>query len=485
MTRFRYLPAPAHCPAPDPAFPHNEGLEIARVSRLMGKTLQPWQRLVVNRATQWRPAVNVRGQRVREYKYARVLVTVPRQSGKTTLMGPVQLHRMLLRPGSSALYTAQTGADAADRMKELIGEVMASPVGELFTPRFSTGSEGLTLPETGTTLTRFSPTLSSVHGGHPHLVTLDEVWKYDQTLGEGLLGAIGPSQVTIREEAQIWMISTKGTARSDFMNGLIRDGIEGSDPHLCYIEWSMPDGMDPYDPATWWAFHPALGNVTGEGALASDMTLSYAEWMRGYMNVVTAAENPLIPAEDWDRLAAAEDATAMPDLASGEVSLAYEASAAGESAAIVAGWLDPAGYQRCAVLRQGAGTQWLAPTLVDLLAAFPALDVVADDGGPTRRVTDLLAELTPEDAPRVRTLRMTDRAIADQNLMVAATETRQLRHDGSEALRVAVSNAVMRETNGAGRFDRDKSTAPIPSLIAASVALWGATHRRETFWTLP
>ena len=439
---FHVLPKPTHCPPPDSAYPLNEGGEVARVALLMGIRLQPWQRLVLNRATQYRWETNALGQRIRAYKYKTVLITVPRQSGKTTLVGPLQVFRMLLRPGSKSLYTAQTGADASERIRELIDAVITSPLREIITPRYSSGSEGLTIKETGSHLRRFSPTLSSVHGGHPALVTMDEIWKFDRYLGEGLIGAIGPSQVTIRQEAQIWLISTKGTARSEFMNDLIEKGLTGADPALCYIEWSMSEGLDPYDPETWKTFHPALGNTQTVDSLAADTGLSYAEWMRGYMNVIVATDNPLIPLEDWDTLAG----TPLTRPSLNDVTIAYDVGTLSECAAVVAAWVD--------------------------------------DGGPTRRATDDLRErfgLTD----RIRPMRFTERGIADAALLAAITETRSIRHDGSVSLRCDIANAVTKETNGTPIFHRDKSTAPIPALIAASVAAYGAAHPPEQTWGLP
>lgn len=478
--RFLALPAPTHCPAPDPAYPLNEGAEIARVALIMGIRLQPWQRLVLNRATQYRWGANALGARVREYKYKTVVVTVPRQSGKTTLVGPLQVFRMLLRPGSKSLYTAQTGADASERIRELITSVIESPLREIITPRYSSGSEGLTVRETGSTLRRFSPTLSAVHGGHPHLVTLDEIWKFDKTLGDTLVGSIGPSQVTIRQEAQIWMISTKGTARSEFMNELIARGASGADPAMCFIEWSMPEDRDPYDPETWRLFHPALGNTQTPDSLAADATLPYAEWMRGYMNVVVAADDPLIPLEDWDHLAA--EPLTRPTL--DEVALAYDAGAVGECAAVVAAWEDADGKTAIRVVRQAPGVAWIAPYVAELAAAHPGMGLWADDGGPTRRVTDDLRERHGLD-DRITTLTITERGIADGNLLDAITETRQIRHDASRPLRDAIANAATKDTNGIRLLSRDKSTAPIPALIAASVAMYGAAHPAPATWVLP
>lgn len=477
--RFTHLPAPRHCPDPDPAYPCNEGREIAAVCHLLGSSLQPWQRMTINRATQYRPARDIMGRPVREYKYSKVLVTVPRQSGKTFLTGPLQIWRLLRHPGEGHLYTAQTGADAGARMRELLAMVSESPSRALFRPRYSNGSEGLSVVGTGASLTRFSPTLSSVHGGHPPLVTLDEIWKYTGDLGSGLLGAIGPSQVTVRQKAQIWMVSTKGTAKSEFMNELIEQGINGTDPSLCYIEFSMPDGADPYDPQTWWGFHPALGNTISEESLRADMGLPYAEWMRGYMNVVVSADNPIIALEDWDHLA--EQTPALPSL--NDCAIAYEVAGGGECAAVVAAWRDPLTLTpHIKVLAQRPGTAWLVPYLAMLTRRWPAAHLYADDGGPTRRITDHLTDTL--DTDRLTTLTMTERGVADGNLLASVTETGALRHDGSQALRMAVANAAMRTTNAVERLDRDKSTAPIAALIAASVALWGTDHAADA-WTVP
>ena len=51
----------------------SEGAEIAKVARLLGIELMPWQRHVVDIATEYR--LDEFGQRV--YKYRNVVVTVP------------------------------------------------------------------------------------------------------------------------------------------------------------------------------------------------------------------------------------------------------------------------------------------------------------------------------------------------------------------------------------------------------------------------
>ena len=469
---FVHLPAPKFCPPMDPAYPFNEGAEVSRIARLLGGFLQPWQRMVINRATQYMPVENAQGRLVRGYKYSKVLISVPRQSGKTHLILPKQLHSLMIRPSSRSLYTAQTGADARIQMLAMMKRVAQSNLAELTTPRRANGSEGITLNENGSDLARFSPTFSAIHGDHPHLVVLDEVWKHSKDLGDALLGAIEPSQITIKEESQIWMISTKGTAKSEFMNGIIDDGLKGADPALLYIEFSMPEDLDPYAPETWWQFHPALGNTITEDALISSMGLPYGEWMRAYMNIVVSSDNPLIPIEDFDHLEA--EPLAVPDL--NTCTISYEAGALGECGAIAASWIDLDGTPCVRILRQAPGTAWLAPYLAAMSRRYPGAAFVADDGGPTRAVTDAL-NARDDFAPfSLEMLSMTERTVADANFLRTILETKNLKHDGSQPLRDAIGNVATREYNGTQRFDRDRSPAPIAALIAASVALYGAQH---------
>lgn len=469
---FTHLPTPMHCPPMDPTYPFNEGAEIARVARLLGGYLQPWQRMVINRATQYRPVENAQGQLVRGYKYSKVLISVPRQSGKTHLILPKELHSLMLRPSSRALYTAQTGADARIQMLAMMKRIAQSDLADLTTPRRSNGSEGISLNENGSELARFSPTFSAVHGEHPHLVVLDEIWKHSKDLGEALLGAIVPSQITIKEESQIWMISTKGTAKSEFMNGIIDDGLAGTDPSLLYVEFSMPEDMDPYDPATWWKFHPALGNTITEDALYSSMGLPYGEWMRAYMNVVVSSDNPLIPIEDFDHLEA--EPLAVPDLNS--CVFAYEAGALGECGCVVVAWIDLDGTPCVRVLRQAPGTAWLPPYVAALSRRYPGASFVADDGGPTRAITDALNARDDFQPYNLEMLSINERTVADSNFLRMVLETKNLKHDGSQPLRDAIGNVSTREYNGTLRFDRDRSPAPIAALIASSVALYAAQH---------
>ncbi|WP_165217248.1 terminase TerL endonuclease subunit [Schaalia sp. ZJ1691] len=480
MTKFHHAPPPAFSPERDTEY-LSEGEEIARVAHLLGLELMPWQKHVADIATEY--TLDDEGNRI--YHYKTVLVTVPRQSGKTTLMTPVRLHRIMTRPGIDAFSTAQTGKAARDRILKMVETVETSPLAPLFKSLRSNGAEGLQVRSTRSRLVRFSPVAGAIHGETPYFVDLDEIWKFTAELGDTLLGGIRPSMITLGNRAQIWMVSTKGTAQSDFMNRYIEAGEKGTDHSLAYFAWQMPDGADPDDPATWWRFHPALGNTISEDTLREDMYadgMTYGERIRAYMNLITTTQDAIIPAETWDDMKAEPAPPALSDVAVG-----VEVAAGGTCAAVVAAWRTDNSHPHVHVLHQAPGTAWVAPYLENLHTHHGVEWVAADDGGPVRAITDALAPLDeskPETVP-VRRLSLPQRQTADVTLLTAARDEQSLTHDGSQALAQAVAAAQLRTSNGVERIDRDKSLGPVPALIAASVALWAYDHPADQGAEIP
>lgn len=458
---FERFPQPLYGPARDPRYLSEEA-EITRICRAMGKEPQPWQRYVWDVATQY--TLDPFGRRL--YKYRDVLITVPRQSGKTTLLQPLRIVRMIHNPRARLFGTAQTQKHSSKRMLDMVEEVTNSALGPLFRPRRGKGDVGLRLIENGADLTQFTPNEEAVHGETPLYVDLDEIWYFTREQGTGIMGGITPAQITLGARAQRWYTSTMGTLQSEFMNDMVKRGREGTDPNLCYIEYALADGLDPYDPANWWTFHPALGNTITVEALQDETKLPEGEWLRAYCNRLTEVADALMPLEDWDALA--DPAQPIPPME--DVTVGFEVSPGNENAAVVAAWTDTDGRPHAYVLHQAPGTAWLVEYLYDL-AARGFTHFAADDAGPVRRVLDHLADNFP-----VKRLTYGERRLADQTLITAMRDEQTLVHDGSKPLRLALASAQVRINNGVEVFDRDKSLNPIPALIALSVALYGATH---------
>lgn len=454
-TVYPNAPAPRFITPMDPAAP-SDGREIARLARAMGKPFMPHQRTIVQGATERTP--------LGFYKYSRVLILLPRQSGKTTLVGPVQIHRIMTRPRIKAFFTAQTGKDADKRMRDYIQLAMGSPLAPLFKPRYAAGSMGLSLAN-GSRLSTFAGP-ENIHGETPHLVTLDEIWKHDQAAGVDFAGAIGPAQATLEGDAQWWMISTRGTANSGMLLDLEEQGRAGV-PGLFFADWSMPDGADPYDPKVWW-FHPALGNTITETYLAKEANdQPYGEWIRAYMNRQAEQKaDPLIAAEDWATMHNRD----MPAPSRRDITVTYETHL-GHSA-VMATWRGDASEPRTHVLHAAPGDAWVVPFVLRIAAEWKPAAIGADDGGETRRITDELRRAGVE----VQTTNAGEFATACVGLLALMRE-RRLEHDGSVTLARSVANVVLQSMGDSQRFSRKNSLGPVCALIASAVGLWIHDHK--------
>ena len=461
-----------------------EGAEIAILAEAMGKPLMPWQRYVADVATEYHADGS--------YEYEIVLVTVPRQSGKTTLAGPVQLHRVITTAQKKAFFTAQTGKDARSRFNDLVQLINESPLAPLVTVRRSAGDEALILPN-GSSLRLFSPGPAAIHGETPILVSMDEIWHFDEMAGDEMLeGAIIPAQITIIGK-QVWMFSTAGTALSTFMKKWCKRGREGY-PRMAYFDWGLPDGVDPYDEAQFHNWHPAVGRtITIDALVAAAASTSRAEWLRAFCNRWTEAVNPIIPMEDWDALSIEPEGVPRRR----DIAISYEVAPDNVCGVVMASWRDLTGAPCLRVLHTAPGTRWMAPLLRWLATEWKPAVIAADDGGPTRRITaelqlgyepskfaDTRPGATPTRRPTAPPLEIfttgpRDYATACDQLLTWARDDKVLKHDGSHALRSAVANVEVRPMGEGIRFSRQHSAGPIPSLIAGAVGLWAYDHQEK------
>lgn len=448
----------------------SDGRRIGAIAAALGKPFMPWQQLVADVATEH--------EEDGSFRYELVLVTVPRQSGKTTLVGPVQLDRIIMNPGIRCFYTAQTGKDAKKRFEDLVTLMKGSPLGSRAQYRFAAGNEGIIVPG-GSELKLFAPGMAALHGETPPLVTLDEIWEYDELLGDAMLdGAIIPAQMTLAGRRQVWMISTAGTAHSTFMRKYVERGREAvatqdatarKYPRMAYFEWGLPEGADPYDPEAIESFHPAVGHtVTVDELLATET--SHANWMRAFCNVWTEARDPLFSDEHFASLVI--EPASKP--AKTEVTVTYELAPDDERGTVMASWRDADGAACSRVLHGAPGVGWMHDFIVKLYRDWHPAMLGADDGGPTRKLTDQLRRTLGEEA--VTTLGGRDFGTACEAWLTMVRD-REFHHDGSSTLTRGVQHLVLKRFSDVTRFSRSESTGPIDGPISSAVGLWLHDHR--------
>ncbi len=445
-----------------------DGGRVAKIAAGIGKPGMPWQRQV------WDTALE-RGA-FGELIYEIVFVTVPRQSGKTTLYGPVQLDRCITMPAIKTFYTAQTGKDARSRFGDLVSLVQDSPLDSMLRYRYSAGDEGILFPN-GSALKLFAPVVAALHGETPPLVGMDEIWELDEALGDAILeGAIIPAQVTLAGQRQIWLLSTAGDARSTFMRKWVERGREsvlkpGTNQRLAYFEAALPDGADPYDRRAIAAFHPAVGHTMSLDALMEiSGQVSRATWLRAFCNVWLEASDPLFSSEEVT--ANTRDPDSIPNLS--HVAITYEIAPDNELGGVFATWRDLDDAPVTRVLHVAPGSMWMHDYIVDLVHKHAPIVVGGDDGGATRRLTDQLRRTLGDEA--ITTVGARDFGTSCEG-WVTMFRDRQLKLDGSRTMTLGLAHLVLKRVGDLTRFSRSESTGPIIFPIGSAVGIWLYDHR--------
>ena len=457
--------APRHATRRNPALA-TDGDQVRAVARALGTPLIPWQSY----------AADICGERRADgsYEYQVVIITVPRQTGKTTLIRALGTHRALVL-GRDFFYTAQTGKDARERWMDLVKILRVNgALKDRVTISLRGGSEQVAFLD-GAAFRVFAPTPESLHGYTPPTVCIDEAFAQSAASGELLMGAIGPAQITIREK-QIIIVSTMGTAESVFLHDWI-DRALGGMPRVAILDWGAGDDVDPYTAAGVEAFHPGIGYVLNGKVLEATDVLeqiernSRAEYERAYANRRTLTTSHLIPPDVWHPLG---DDELRPPADLRTVHLAYDVGLDRLSSTVTAHWRTPDGRPAVKIVKAGPGVTWLADAVDDLVDRWRPASTVAVGNGPVLEVTAQL-----RDRGRVvDELGERDFATAS-GAFLTMIETGGLVHDGSPVLEHSVTGLVTRPGAVDGvAFSRRHSVGDSSAGIATAAGLWSLTRER-------
>ena len=458
----------------DPAC-YSLGGRMAVHSANLGEPFMPWQRQAAQLITAVHPDDPTR------WRYSLVVITVPRQAGKTTLLRAAHLDRMMKptpdgqppRKPLTLWTTAQTGQDARKRFNQLADLVETNGVlSQLVHRRASVGSEHLRLGLTS--LAPFAPTPKALHGESTPFVSVDEAWAFDEAQAATLLAAITPT-MTAFPGRQLVVISTAGDRKSRWLWSLVKAGraaVGDPDSRTAYLEYSAdPRYSDTGDgdPLSVEAldFHPAIGHTT----TADDIRALYQQDQtpgrldnirRGFLNLwpsdmdATGAGRSLA---DFDTATLA--GRALEQLPA-PTALALDVAADRSGAAIYAAAPLPDGRTIVELVESGPGVAWIQS------APLPAAPLWHDPTGYTG------AAATGLDRPK-RAAKAVDLADATAGFLAAVADGTALL-DGAPELRRQWEIAETRSAGiGGFAFDPGRSAEPIDHLRAAALA-WHAAQ---------
>jgi hypothetical protein len=466
------------------------------VAERLGQPFMPWQRLVADVGGEINPETGLPA-------YREIRVTVPRQSGKTTLFLSWQINRCVSRRWKHpqrSVFTAQTGKDARDKwIDELFPLIRNSRLKELVSSKGARleinegmGNESIRF-RTGSRIRLLSTATTSGHSKTLHQAVMDEVWHdTDDRREQGLR----PAMITV-PDAQLLVCSTAGTEASVVLNRKVKTGREAAQVDIgtgvAYFEWSAPEDFDPNDEDSYYSFMPALcpdppcrcgegwrHTITSLDAIRAERAdMDPPEFKRAYGNVPTGLKDlrwQVIPEMEW--FAALDPESTAKD----PVAFAVTVSTNREWATITAAGLREDGLFHVTIVDRREGTGWVTPRLTELWNKWDPCAVVMD-----RSVSSPAASLAVEiEEAGIDLMPIFPRevaaaagafydGIAGRSSVDPATgdkgrDPRIIRHRGQKELTDAVAGAAKRPNSTV--WDQSATAVDISPLIGVSNALW-------------
>lgn len=430
----------------------------------------PWQRLVADVACEIDPATGL-------FVYREVGLTVPRQSGKTTLILGKCTHRCLAWQRQNVKYAAQTRNDSRVKWEDDYLEALEhSPFREKFRARKTNGNEAIIWHGTRSKFGITSTTEKAGHGG-----TLDEGY-IDEAFAQvdaRLEQAFKPAMVT-KPNAQLWVVSTAGTEKSLYLKAKVDKGraiVEsGVTEGVAYFEWSAPDEREDYDnPELWREVMPALhwpdcpegcrDHTVNEKTIRDDfLSMELNEFRRAYLNqwCPEVTHEPIIDPDVWRSLGDRKNIVGdlMFGIAVDPDRTMASIGAAGERKDARVG---------VEVIEHRPGTAWVIDRAVELQEKHTPRAFYIDKSSAAGSLVDGLIEA----GVRVEVVGTAENAVACGQWYDDATQDK-LRHRNDDRLTTAMMGAMKRYTSDRWVFDRRGSGLDLTPLDACTLARYGA-----------
>lgn len=430
----------------------------------------PWQQHVADVILEIDPLTG-------QLAYQEFGLTVPRQSGKSTLLLAKAVHRAsatkFFGSRQKIIYTAQTRKDARQKFEvDYVEDLNATPRLKA-TPRMGNGTEHVRFPNGS----RFGIEASTEKAGHGQ--TIDEAYideAFAQVDGR-LEQAFRPAMITRRNKQLGWISTAGWSDGSPYLQAKVAKGRAhaemGIREGLAYFEWSAPEDAALDDRDVWRLCMPALGHTISEASIAHELATmeNPNDFRRAYLNQwvpkSAAAEWSVIPRAAW---LARQVEPVRPD---GPVAFAVAAAwPEAESAAIaVAGRRD--GLLLVQVHRHDLGTSWVVDEVKRLRDKHRPAAIVVDQGGPAGR---LITDLETAGVELVKANTADAGEAYGQFMNAVVGDAPFLGHFGQDELDAAVAAAQKRPLGDRWTWAR-KGATDISPLEAVTLAAWGHSTR--------
>ena len=451
-----------------PPYEKSLGPEAVELARSAGLVLDEWQAFVLIHALGLRS----------DDKWAafEVGVNVARQNGKGGILEARELAALYLLKERLTIHSAHQFDTSLEAFRRLLWLIEETPDLDRQVRRVSRshGEEGIELRD-GCRIRFRTRTKGGGRGFTCDCLILDEA----MFLSKHSHGALLPT-LSARPNPQVWYTGS-AVDRLIHEDGVVfarvrERGLEGKDSALAYFEWSAPfdtplevDESVARDEAMWAQANPGLGirisseHVSYEQRSMDPRTfgverLGVGDWPQ------TDDTDTVIDLNLWDELTDARSEI------TGTLVFSFDISPFRSSAAIAAVGGRSDGLWHTEIVQHDRSTGWVVDRVAKLVEKHDAAKVVCDDAGPA-------GALIPEFEKRgiyLESLSAQEYARSCGSFFDTVGR-KELRHLGTTELRSAIKGAATRPLGDAWAWSRKNSGVDICPLVAATMAVWGAS----------
>lgn len=444
------------------------GPQVVEIMRRLGTPALPWTRQALDVLYEHTPT-----KAGPKFRFREAVVTVPRQSQKSTIAMAVLVHRcsVLTDLPQLTVYSAQTGHDARRKFTDDFWPILeASSLHRLVTrTRRSSGHETLWLGHS-----RIEAISSNQEAGHGRVVDLavvDEAFAdEDDRREQALLPAMLTRGAHTGGTPMLFICSTAGTDTSTFLKRKVDVGREtvrnGNDGGIFFCEYGLPDDADLDDEGLWYAHHPGLagGLISIDAIRHLRTTMTDSEFRRSVGNQWVHSNELLIDFDLWQQV---KDAAASPERPHFGVDMNPERTHCSIAAADQRGHLE--------LVDHGGGTGWVPARCKELLGKYPGARLVVDGHGPAGTLLPELERLC--GLRKLKVVSSRELAAASATFYDGVTEGWMCVRPHLD-LDLAVAGAKKRMRTDAFTWARGRATVDLSPLVAASLAVWFARNYR-------
>lgn len=414
-----------------------------------------------------------------------VVLSIPRQVGKTFTVGYLIIGLCLIIPGFRVVWTSHHNRTTTNTFRAMQGMVRKSKIW----PHLDHGAKSSPIrTANGEQEIRFANGSIIMFGAREQgfgrgMDAIDaEVFDEAQILGLKALEDMVPATNQARNPygGLVFFMGTPPRPTDDGEAFTVKRerALAGKAPKQMYCEMSADADADPRDPAVYPTFNPSfphrtpleamermLENIPDEDAIRREM-----------MGIWPTRGGGVIGAEQWAGL---KDEGSEPN---DPVAFAVYVSRDRSSAAIAV-----AGYREDGLCHVGIvpaasegkaetlpGTAWIPDRVAELAGRWKPCAVVVDEKSSAANLIPQIEDLGVE----VTAMKYADIALACNNFYDGVVQDR-IRHTGAMALARSVVAGKRKDYGDSWIWDRKDRSSDITQLVAVTLALHGLVSTRE------